>query len=328
MKPLLFISAMALATLTQAQTTDSVDNIVFKIPKNWQADKQSAYTMLTSFSKDRFCQVAFYQKQAATADKNASFEKEWNDLVLASFDASTTVQPNARKLSNGLTVLSYGAQGVSRSTNQPYYVELNMFDCGNSVQSAMLVSGSKQHLQFFDSSWQSLIAKVKTAGEESMVTTAAFPFTGYWGKSSNSPYGGDITTNAGYYKFHYDFKPNGTYTFHGESWGGYTRSNDYILIDESGSYSIIDKQLVIMPAKGKLQQVDKDGKVKKTEPLDISRRMYTWQLYYFEGINETNLILTSTRDYLQDGGYSANQQFPNSYLLSKDYKPEWKIPVK
>jgi hypothetical protein len=110
-----------------------------------------------------------------------------------------------------------------------------MFDCGNAVQSAVLVSASKQHLQFFDSSWQSLIATVKTSGGEGVVAIAKFPFTGKWGE--------------------YDFKPNGNYTFH----------ND--LMEESGSYSVIDTQLIIMPVKS-------------------SRRVYTWQL------NETILTLT------------------------------------
>lgn len=296
---------MLIAALAKAQTTDSVDNIVFKIPKNWQTDKQSSYTMLTTFSKDRFCQVTFYQKQAAAnADKKGFFEKEWSDLVLASFDAATTTQPQPKKLQTGHTVLCYGVQAVSRNTNQQYYVELNMFDCGSSVQSAMLVSASKQHLQFFDSSWQSLIANVKTTGQETLLATTSFPFTGYWGKSDNS------------YKFHYCFQPDGTYTLHGEN------VEDNTLTDESGRYSIIDKQLVIMPAKGKLTAVDKDGKLKKTQSLDISRRVYTWQL------DQTNLILTSTKDYRQDGGYSANAQLPNSYLLSKDYQPEWKFPAK
>lgn len=244
MKPFLLFPAILSLAFAHAQTTDSVDNIVFNIPKNWQAEKQSNYTMLMSFSKDRYCQVMFYQKQAAAmADKNSFFEKEWSDLVLASFDAVTSVQPVTKKLRSGQNVISYGVQAVNRSNNQSCYVELNMFDCGSSVQSAMLVSASKQHLQFFDSSWQSLIAQVKTSGE--LVTTKVSPITGCWGN--------------------YNFKPNGTYTLH----------HDNNQSDESGSYSVIETLLVIMPAK-------------------LPRRMYTWQL------TETNLILTSTKDQSQE----------------------------
>ena len=256
------IAALLVATAIQAQTLDSVDNIVFKLPKNWQSVKQPEFTQLMAFSLDRYCQLFVHQKQAASADKHTSFEREWSNLVLASFDAATTALPQSKKLSSGQNVLYFGTQAVNRMNNQPCYVELNMFDCGSSVQSAVLVSASKQHLQFFDSSWQSLIAGVKTTGEQGVVAIAKFPFTGNWRNE----------------KYQYDFKLNGNYTLHSES--------PDELIDESGSYSVIDTQLVVMPAKNKLQQLDKDGKVKRTTSGDISRRIYTWQL------NGTNLILT------------------------------------
>lgn len=235
MKFLLNFIFLLVAFSAHAQTLDSLDNIVFKIPKNWQAIKQPEFTQLMSFSLERYCQVSIYQKQAASADKHTSFEREWSNLVLASFDAATTAIPQSKKLSSGQNVLYFGAQAVNRMNNQPCYVELNMFDCGNAVQSAMLISANKQHLQFFDSSWQSLIATVKTTGEEGVIGIAKFPFTGKWGE--------------------YDFKPNGNYTF----------SNGTIA--ESGSYSVIDTQLVIMPVKS-------------------PRRIYSWQL------TETSLTLT------------------------------------
>ena len=229
------IVALLAATVIQAQNLDSVDNIVFKIPKNWQAVKQPEFTQLMAFSLERYCQLFVHQKQAASADKQTSFEREWSNLVLASFDAATTALPQSKKLSSGQNVLYFGAQAVNRMNNQPCYVELNMFDCGSSVQSAVLVSANKQHLQFFDSSWQSLIAVVRSTGEEGVVGVGKFPFTGKWGD--------------------YDFKPNGNYTFHDG------------VVAESGSYSIIDRQLVIMPVKN-------------------PRRIYTWEL------NETVLALT------------------------------------
>lgn len=281
MKCHLLIAALFGATAIQAQMPDSIDNIVLQIPKNWHAHKQPEFTQLTSYSKDRFCQLAIYQKQAASADKKASFEREWSNLVLASFDAAATASPQAKKLKNGQSVLSFGAQAVNRSNNQPCYVELNMFDCGKTVQSAMLVSANKQHLQFFDSSWQSLIASVKTSGEEGVVPIAKFPFTGAWGRRSMDT------------KCQYDLKPNGDYIFHYE----YRTNGDHTVIEESGSYSIIDTQLVIMPAKSRLQQLDKNGKVIKSSPGDISRRIYTWSWHD----PENTIALQPVKDYLHDG---------------------------
>ena len=281
MKCHLLIAALLVATAIQAQMPDSIDNIILQIPKNWHADKQPEFTQLTSYSKERFCQLAIYQKQAASADKKASFEREWSNLVLASFDAAATASPQAKKLRNGQSVLSFGAQAVNRSNNQPCYVELNMFDCGKTVQSAMVVSANKQHLQFFDSSWQSLIASVKSSGDEGVVAIAKFPLTGEWSRSS-----ADL-------KCQYDFKPNGDYTFHSENRTG----NDLTVIEESGSYSIIDTQLVVMPAKSRLQQLDKNGKVIKSSPGDISRRIYTWAWQD----PQYKIVLQPAKQYLHDG---------------------------
>lgn len=266
----------------QAQTRDSIDNIVLKIPGNWYAIKQPEFTQLTTYSKDRFCQVAIYQKQAASADKKASFEREWSNLVLASFDAASTALPQQKTLRNGQHVLCFGAQAVNWGNNQPCYVELNMFDCGNSVQSAMLVSASRQHLQFFDSSWQSLIATVKSSGQEGVVAIASFPFTGYWGKSGK------------HHEYQYDFKPNGDYSFYSKTSrtdGGYTS------IAESGSFSIIDTQLVIMPAKSRMLKVYKNGATGKAVPGDISRRIYAWRWHQPNAV----IALQPMNTYVHDG---------------------------
>lgn len=290
MRTLFACSMLLMNVCMRAQTRDSIDNIILQIPKNWHADKQAEFTQLTSYSKDRFCQLAIYQKQAASADKKASFEREWSNLVLASFDAAATALPQEKKLRSGQNVLWFGAQAVNRGNNQPCYVELNMFDCGSTVQSAMLVSASKQHLQYFDSSWQSLIAHIKTSGEQGVVAIAKFPFTGSWSKSSE------------HFKCQYDFKPNGDYTFHAENRSGDNNS----LIDESGSYSVIDTQLVIMPAKSKLQQLDKNGKAIKLGAGDISRRIYTWQWHDTGNV----IALQPLKQYLHDGE-------SGSILLSK-----------
>jgi hypothetical protein len=313
--------ALLITSCLHAQTLDSVDNLVFTIPANWKVSKQEMYTELTTFSKDRYCQVAIYGKQASTADKIASFEKEWSDLVLASFTTTVPVSPKPKQTSNGQSVISFGAPVVSRSNNTPYYVELNMFDCGNSVQSAMVLSGSKEHLQFFDSAWQSLITRVKGGSAKAIVMVKP-SVTGYWGKNSKSANG------SGYFRTQYDFKTDGTYALRAEVRENDAPSNDYIIIEEKGTYTTLDKQLVIIPSKSKSLLIDAKGNTKKSGNLDMSRRIYTWQWHYSEGSNEHVLVITPVKDYYQDGGYSSSPVFQNAYLLTQDYKPEWKIQPK
>lgn len=233
-----------------------------------------------------------------------------------------------------MTALSYGAQAVNKANQLPYYVELYVFDFGNTVQSVLVTSGSKKHLGLYDSLWQPIIAGAKKPSNQPQVTPAnspAAPFSGQWAKSQSSPYGidpGSLLTNAGYMKCQYDFKPGGTYTLRGESWGGYMRANDYTVLQENGKYTITGNQLVIIPASSKLYSTDGESNLKKTTALDASKRTYTWQLHYFEGLNETQLVLTPVKAYFQDGGFSSGGQFTNAYLYSTTYKPEWRITPK
>lgn len=325
------------ATMLTAQVNDSLDNILLKIPASWQISRQPTYTELTLFDKkqNNFCQLVIFHQQPASADMSASFQKEWEETVRSYFEAPAGVTPKQKKIKNGNTALSYAAQVTHKTNNLPYYVELEVFDCGNYVQSIMVTSGSKKHFQYFDSLWQPLVVRVKKNNSTAVTAPAAgitnAPFSGAWGKSASSPMGtdpGSVLTNAGYIRSLYNFKPDGTYTLHGETWGGYLRSNHFTVLDESGTYSISNNQLTITPSKGKIVTTDRDGKVQKTDKLDLAKRTYTWQLLYFEGLQETQLILTSKKEYFQDGGFAGSTAFPNSYIFSQNFKDEWKIQLK
>lgn len=333
-RSLLFV-IMLNALAIQAQVKDSVDNILFKVPPSWNINKQQTFTGLTLQNSHGFCQMAIYQQQPSSGSMQASFNKEWTELVLASFDGPATPSPQAKKMKN-TNVLYYGAQVTNKNNQLPYYSELYVFDCGSNVQSVLVTYGAKKHAQLFDSSWQSLITSVKkqsnnssgVAGsnnQSSAATPVNVPFAGAWAKSSSSPWGldpGTIMTNAGYTKCQYDFRPDGTYTMRGES---YANAQKWTLLTENGTYKVSGQQMIITPAKSGLQIVNRDGKVLQTKQVDMSKRTYTWQLHYFEGLQESQLVLTPVKDYFQDGGFGSNAAFPNSYLYSQTYKPEWRF---
>ena len=131
---------------------------------------------------------------------------------------------------------------------------------------------------------------------------------------------------SGYTKGEYNFKADGTYNFQGESWGG---SSEFRLIDESGTYLVSDNKLSIMPSKSLYRVVDGDGKLKKSENIPLKKRNYSWQKYFYEGLDETHLILSGEKENAIDGGYSAVAQFPNSFDYSPGKKLEFRfLPLK
>jgi hypothetical protein len=338
MKALSLLFVIIINTLAlQAQVKDSIDNILFKVPPAWSINRQQTYTELTLKTSSGFCQVAIYQQQPSLGNLQASFNKEWTELLMAFFDAPATPSPQAKKIKNA-NVLYYGAQVKNRSNQLPYYSELYVFDCGSNVQSVIVNYGAKKHAQLFDSSWQSLITSVKksssgssstaSSNNQSSATPVNISFAGKWAKSASSPWGvdpGTVMTYAGYTKCQYDFKPDGTYTMHGES---YANAQKWTLLNENGTFKVNGQQIIITPAKSGLQVVNGEGKVLQTKAVDMSKRTYTWQMHYFEGLQDNQLVLTPVKEYFQDGGFGGNSAFPNSYLYSQQYKPEWRFNVK
>lgn len=151
---------------------------------------------------------------------------------------------------------------------------------------------------------------------------------GVWSKSASSPWGtspGAVATNAGYYKGQYQFKADGSYSFKGESWGGYSRSDEFWTIEESGTYSVNGDSLTVSPAKSTATLRNRAGVVKQSKNNQLEKVTYGWGLHFFEGIGETNLVLRPARPTARDGGFSANSDFPNSYLYSQNGNLEWRF---
>lgn len=174
------------------------------------------------------------------------------------------------------------------------------------------------------------IAAAETASSTSGSTDNKI--VGVWSKSASSPSGmagtidgtQKLMTNAGYYKGQYEFKPGGTYTFKGENWGGYYRSNEFWTTEESGAYSVSGDSLTVTPRASKKTLRNRDGVVQKSQNNQLEKVTYKWRLHYFEGLNETNLILQATQETMRDGGFSGNSNFQNSFLYGPGGK-EWRF---
>ena len=158
-------------------------------------------------------------------------------------------------------------------------------------------------------------------------TAAGNNIVGIWSKSASSPWGtspGAVATNAGYYKGQYQFRADGGYSFKGESWGGYSRSEEFWTIEESGTYAVNGDLLTIEPKTSTATLRNQAGAVKKSQNNRLEKATYKWKLHYFEGIGETNLVLQPTQPTLRDGSFAGNIAFPNSYLYSQGGKLEWR----
>lgn len=148
---------------------------------------------------------------------------------------------------------------------------------------------------------------------------------GAWSISGSNHAGSNLVTNAGYYKGQYQFKSDGAYSFKAERWFGYMRSKEFYTTEESGTYSVNGDSLTVSPKASKTTLRNPEGVVQKTQNNPLERVTYKWRLHYFEGINETQLILQPPRETTRDGGFSSSSIFPKSYFYSPRGNLEWRF---
>jgi hypothetical protein len=148
---------------------------------------------------------------------------------------------------------------------------------------------------------------------------------GVWSISASSPAGSTMSTSSGYAKGQYNFKPDGTYDYKSERWFGYARSREFYTTQENGTYVVNGNSLIVSPKSSKTVLRNPEGVIQKTQNNQLERVSYRWQLHYFEGLNETQLVLQPPAETNRDGGFSSSSLFPNAYLFSQGSKLEWRF---
>ena len=147
---------------------------------------------------------------------------------------------------------------------------------------------------------------------------------GVWTAASSSPAGTSMGTHAGSFRGRYTFNADGTYAFKSELWGGYTNSNMWWTTEETGSYTIAGDTLTIIPKTSKATLRNLAGVVQQTKSNPLEKVAYKWTTHYFEGIQETNLVLNPPQKTNRDGVMGGNSLFPNAYLYKQGDNLAWR----
>lgn len=152
-------------------------------------------------------------------------------------------------------------------------------------------------------------------GPAELVSQAA----GTWERSASA-------ADGGYVRWGYVLDPTGSYTFKSERWFGHLRADEWHLTQEQGTWSVSADQLTLAPASTRGTVVDGNGAVLKTFDVPVEKTTYAWKKHLFEGIGETQLVLTPPAATQRDGDFGGNADFPASYLFSPNRTIEWRHP--
>jgi hypothetical protein len=310
--------------------TETFGMLTFTAPAGWQRVGDKDHIKFTEIkNQTSYCILTIYNTRESLGNPDKDFAKHWTDLAIRPFKAMAN--PEIQKQPAGEWHIIAGASTFSFEGSDGLLMLTVISGKGKSA-SILSVTNDTAYIRFIQDFLGGIDIKIENlkpaAGNQPTATISNASIAGKWARSGSSPWGldpGTLITNQGNYKCQYEFKKDGTYTFYGERWSGYGKSNEFWVTNENGTYKIDGNRVIIKPAKSKMVLKNREGLTSKSQQLSIAPRTYRWQLHYFEGIQENNLVLTADKETSQDGKFAGNEQFPNSYLYSQDYKPEWRF---
>lgn len=318
---------LSFAFVVSAQT-ETFDIATYTPPAGWKKELKETFVSYTDIKQNTgaFCVLAIYASKKSEGSAEKDFAADWQQLVIKPFNASeknpvTEVQTiGGWKATAAVSPITFNGATA--------YVLLTTFTGFGKSTSVLATLNDQPYLTTIEGFLTVLVLDSTVVATVSATEpTNTQQFMGKWAKSASSPsrYINGVINNMvynGYYKGQYEFKKDSIYIFIGESYNGL---NEFGLFNEKGTYKVKGQQVILNPSNSSIRVTDLNGKLKKTQSLSKAKRTYNWRFHYFEGLQEYNLVLTADKENIIDGGYSSNSLFPNSFLYSRDYKPEWKF---
>jgi hypothetical protein len=294
------------------------------------------HVVYTNITGTTFCQYALFRSRVPTASDVAF---EWKSVVEANFTASNVSQPLSGSTANaGFVAIS--ATLTQKSDGNTFAGTLVVLAAPGAVASILATSGTAETLGKCPT--KTLIDSIVLAQPPSPPAPARPPaapaqpaapapaadagapaLTTSWSTASSAYRQG---VSLGYTRRLYTFKPDGTYRYYSEAWGGTYNSTWYYVVDESGAWKLDGTQLTLSPTKANGTQYDDKGKVKSRAKVSLEKATYTIQSAYMSGLKEWNLVMTPPKQTRRDGPFAVSQTYPSSYLYSNSKRLEWRFP--
>jgi hypothetical protein len=271
-----------------------------------------------------YCVLGVYRSKESSGNVQSDFTNEWQAIVVGPFKVTAAPKKEAVQEEDGWKVL-LGTANFQDAGGGTSAVLLTAISGFGRVLSILVILNDQSYMPVVERFLDTVrltkpIAQGNAQPNQPRNSGASEnKIAGVWSKKSSSPWGtapGSVVTNNGYYTIQYQFKADGSYTFKGESWGGYLRSEEWWTIEETGAYSVNGNSLTIAPRTSKATLRNREGAVKRSQNNPLEAITYRWALHYFEGLNETQLVLQPAQQTARDGRFEGNSNFPNAYLFS------------
>ena len=297
----------------------------FTPPSGYKVESAKGRRAYTKIEGNAFCLVGVYEPRAATSDLTTDLKKEWAEVIEAQFAAAEVTGYPPKETKQKLMKHTLGAK--LRNNQQEFYGQLVIVRGNGAVGSVVIMAANANGIPACHPAANTILDSITVGTVAAEPTTNAPAQTasiaGTWaiGASSTDP---STQMSHGSQKRQYVFKPDGTYTFRMEAWGGHFQKPQWFIVDEAGAYKVDGTKVTVTPKTVSGVVKDDNNRVIKKQKVAKETVTYEWQLYYFEGLRETHLVLTPPKQTVRDAQVGGNSMFPRSAIYSPTYKPEWK----
>ena len=304
----------------------------FTAPSGWKKETVATavgFTKVDNAAKT-FCRISIY---AARAPSGNDVDVEWNGIITQNYTVVSSTEPADFKLKN--MPLSARTATV-KSGGETYAVAHYVLLPPGGVSSVVLMSTNEASIQkcpirpFLDSislAKAPAAAATPPAPSGPQQQSAGGPAIASTWSTGSSVYDGR-GVSMGSVNRRYDFKPDGTYTYFRETWGGQTRSTWYFTVYETGTWKLAGDQLTVTPKSVVGTEYDTGKNSKKAVKVPVEAATYTVKTVYMSGLDMWNLVMTIGKPTQRDGAFSSNSAYPSSYLLDQRNNAVYKFPPK
>lgn len=328
---LLFVTASLAFSVAQGQKTESYDILTFKVPQNWvrnETDRMVEYTA-TNTQTSGYAKFSIFRSIGSSGQIDNDFDLNWKSVIEKNLiikgkpEISTERRPDGWQMKSGTGIFSFN--GVDNVAILLTYSDLQTQTC---VVLMMNTAEFESDLDSFLGSIRFQLTSVKKSPPTPVSSAGQWDrrLIGRWQRSGsamldigNPGYWG----SSGYDVSRYEFFSDGTYTFKSRSFR--MVFDRIIIVNEKGTFSATNKQLLIKPAQSVIQSYakregrDELGKLIRSENRSLEQVNYAYTFHYFSGIQEWNLVLQASKPTQRDGEFSSNKLYPNAWYFDQKF---------
>ena len=293
------------------------DIATFEAPANYKAERKEEFVSYSKIDGDNWAQIALYRHRISKGDVKQDFAQDWKELVAR---GRTVSEPELTEpvSAEGWTVVS--GTGIWQFEGKNVASVLTVYSNKKICFSVLCNLNEQSYIKDL----QELIGSLSLdPGKEVPDTKTGVSLPGLWVYYLNETSGminGTVQYTAGYFRREYQFNKDGTYVYRAKDWSVYVP--DILFVYEAGNWSATENQLKITPKYGRGEWWGKApggstkewGKLKKGSDFKLQPITYTYELKYYEGSKDTQLVLIGGMKTERDRGEENGGQFRSSYV--------------